>query len=330
LTFIESDLEETENDSEFGDFVSIELAKVCDLRYGENPHQQAALYKTDERCGIAHAEQLHGKEMSFNNYVDAEAAWNLVCEFDELACAIIKHTNPSGVGIGETCETAYRRALATDPISAFGGIVAFNKLVDAEVAESVNEIFTEVVLAPKFTNKALEIFKRKKNLRVLRVEKSADKNLLEYKQISGGFLAQNRDELIITAKELRVVTEKQPTEAEIRALLFGWKVCKHVKSNAIVFANESQTVGVGAGQMNRVDSVRIAAMRAEKSNLELKNTVLASDAFFPFRDNIDEAAKFGISAVIQPGGSVKDAEVIQAANDHGLAMVFTDIRHFKH
>ena len=330
LMFIETDLEESENDSELEDFVSIELAKVCDLRYGENPHQQAALYETGESGGIARAEQLHGKEMSFNNYVDAEAAWNLVCEFDELACAIIKHTNPSGVGVGENVEAAYRRALATDPISAFGGIVAFNQSVDAQVAESVNEIFTEVVLAPEFEAEALDIFKKKKNLRVLRVEKSAGKNLLEYKQISGGFLAQNRDDLIITAKELKVVSEKQPTDAEIRALLFAWKVCKHVKSNAIVFANENQTVGVGAGQMNRVDSVRIAAMRAGKSELELKNTVLASDAFFPFRDNVDEAAKFGISAIIQPSGSVKDEEVIQAANEHELAMVFTGVRHFKH
>ena len=330
LVFIETDLEESENDSELEDFVSIELAKVCDLRYGENPHQQAALYETGESGGIARAEQLHGKEMSFNNYVDAEAAWNLVCEFDELACAIIKHTNPSGVGVGENVEAAYRRALATDPISAFGGIVAFNQSVDAQVAESVNEIFTEVVLAPEFDDEALDIFKKKKNLRVLRVEKSAGKNSFEYKQISGGFLAQNRDDLIITAKDLKVVSEKQPTDAEICALLFAWKVCKHVKSNAIVFANENQTVGVGAGQMNRVDSVRIAAMRAGKSELELKNTVLASDAFFPFRDNVDEAAKFGISAIIQPGGSVKDEEVIQAANEHELAMVFTGIRHFKH
>ena len=330
LMFIETDLEESENDSELEDFVSIELAKVCDLRYGENPHQQAALYETGESGGIARAEQLHGKEMSFNNYVDAEAAWNLVCEFDELACAIIKHTNPSGVGVGENVEAAYRRALATDPISAFGGIVAFNQSVDAQVAESVNEIFTEVVLAPEFEAEALDIFKKKKNLRVLRVEKSAGKNSFEYKQISGGFLAQNLDDLIITAKDLKVVSEKQPTDAEIRALLFAWKVCKHVKSNAIVFANENQTVGVGAGQMNRVDSVRIAAMRAGKSELELKNTVLASDAFFPFRDNVDEAAKFGISAIIQPGGSVKDEEVIQAANEHGLAMVFTGVRHFKH
>ena len=330
LMFIDTDSEETGNDFRLEDFVSVELAKVSDLRYGENPHQQAALYETRESGGIAHAGQLHGKEMSFNNFVDAEAAWNLVCDFDERACAIIKHTNPSGVGVGASNEEAYRRALATDPVSAFGGIVAFNRPVDARVAASVNEIFTEVVLAPDFDEDALEIFKKKKNLRVLRVGKQASRNPLEFKQISGGFLLQYRDDLIITEKDLRIVSEKQPTEAEIRALLFAWKVCKHVKSNAIVFADENQTIGVGAGQMNRVDSVRIAQMRAEKTGLELKNTVLASDAFFPFRDNVDEAAKFGISAIIQPGGSVKDEEVIQAANELGLAMVFTGARHFKH
>ncbi len=315
----------------FPSYDDLELNKISDLRYGENPHQKAALYETFfGKGGIAQAEQLHGKEMSFNNYVDADAAWNLVCEFDQTACAIIKHTNPSGVGIGANNLEAYRRALATDPISAFGGIIAFNTRVDAETALAVNEVFTEVVLATEFNAEALEIFRQKKNLRVLRVEKIGNAEDLEYKQISGGVLVQNRDNLIVTAEDLRVVSERKPTDEEIRAMLFAWKVCKHVKSNAIVFANEFQTVGVGAGQMNRVDSVRIAAMRAEKTELQLKNTVLASDAFFPFRDNVDEAARFGISAVIQPGGSIKDEEVIQSANEHGLAMVFTNFRHFKH
>jgi phosphoribosylaminoimidazolecarboxamide formyltransferase/IMP cyclohydrolase len=331
LSFIETDTEEeTENDSELRDFVSVELTKVADLRYGENPHQKAALYETAASGGIARAEQLHGKEMSFNNYLDAEAAWRLISDFDELACAIIKHTNPSGVGTGENNEEAYRRALATDPVSAFGGIVAFNRTVDAQVAESVNEIFTEVVLAPEFDAAALEIFKKKKNLRVLKVGKTANENSLEYRTISGGMLVQNLDDLKITKEDLKIVSERQPTEEEIRAMLFAWKVCKHVKSNAIVFANERQTIGVGAGQMNRVDSVRIAAMRAARTELALKNSVLASDAFFPFRDNVDEAAKLGIAAIIQPGGSVKDEEVIQAANEHELAMVFTNFRHFKH
>ncbi|MDQ3372836.1 MAG: bifunctional phosphoribosylaminoimidazolecarboxamide formyltransferase/IMP cyclohydrolase [Acidobacteriota bacterium] len=331
-TFDENGNALTDTDQGFAYDEDIALTKVSDLRYGENPHQKAALYEflDQQENGIANAEQLRGKEMSFNNYLDADAAWRLICDFDELACAIIKHTNPSGVGIGKNNEEAYRRALATDPVSAFGGIVAFNEKVDAEVAASVNEIFTEVVLAPDFDAEALDIFRKKKNLRVLRVEKSIDSQLPEYRTISGGMLVQKRDDLIVTADNLRFVTKKQPTEEEIRALLFAWKICKHVKSNAIVFANEFQTVGVGAGQMNRVDSVRIAAMRAEKTQLELNNTVLASDAFFPFRDNIDEAAEFGISAIIQPGGSMRDEEVIQAADEHGLAMALTGVRHFKH
>ncbi|MGI8638978.1 MAG: bifunctional phosphoribosylaminoimidazolecarboxamide formyltransferase/IMP cyclohydrolase [Pyrinomonadaceae bacterium] len=317
-------------DEDFIEFKSLDLIKITDLRYGENPHQKAALYETGEIVGITQAEVLHGKEMSYNNYIDADAAWRLVCDFDEITCAIIKHTNPSGVGVGANNAEAYKRALATDPISAFGGIVAFNKIVDAEAATAVNEIFTEVVIAPDFSGEALEIFKQKKNLRVLRVEETGFADTLEYRTISGGMLVQNRDNLTISAEDLKIVTARKPTDEEIRALLFAWKVCKHVKSNAIVFANEFQTVGVGAGQMNRVDSVRLAAMRAEKTELDLKNTVLASDAFFPFRDNVDEAAKFGISAIIQPGGSMRDEETIQAANEHGLAMVFTGVRHFKH
>ncbi|MDQ3322017.1 MAG: bifunctional phosphoribosylaminoimidazolecarboxamide formyltransferase/IMP cyclohydrolase [Acidobacteriota bacterium] len=323
---------EVADDSELTDFTAINLAKVADLRYGENPHQKAALYENFAvfSYGIAQAEVLHGKEMSYNNYIDADAAWKLVCDFDRLACAIIKHTNPSGVGTGAENLEAYRRALSTDPVSAFGGIVAFNRKLDAEAARAVGEIFTEVVLAPDFDDDALEIFKQKKNLRVLRVEPLNKENALEYKQISGGMLVQNYDDLLVSAEDLRVVSAKKPTESQINALLFAWKVCKHVKSNAIVFANEFQTVGVGAGQMNRVDSVRIAAMRAARTELKLENTVLASDAFFPFRDNIDEAAKFGIAAVIQPGGSIRDDEVIQAADEHGLAMVFTGARHFRH
>lgn len=311
------------------DFVDFE--KVSDLRYGENPHQKAALYVNDdgEIGGIANAELLHGKEMSFNNYVDANAAWDLVNEFSERACAIIKHTNPSGVGVGETNLEAYKRALATDTVSAFGGIVAFNKLVDAEAAKSVSEIFTEVIVAPEFDEEALEILKQKKNLRILVADNLIEKGV-EYKQISGGFLAQEFDEYTLTESDLTVVTKRKPSEEEIRAMLFAWKVCKHVKSNAIVLTNEFQTVGVGAGQMNRVDSVRIAGMRAERSGLEIKGTVLASDAFFPFRDGIDECAKLGISAIIQPGGSVRDEETIQAADEHNLSMVFTKIRHFKH
>jgi phosphoribosylaminoimidazolecarboxamide formyltransferase/IMP cyclohydrolase len=314
---------------------SIQLAKLTDLRYGENPHQKAALY-TDGAGGIANAEQLHGKEMSFNNYVDADAAWNLVNDIDDIAVAIIKHTNPSGVGVGANNLEAYKRALATDPVSAFGGIVAFNRKVDTEVAASVIEVFSEVIIAPNYDADAVEIFKTKKNLRVLKVgggnppgsEGTQDK--VEYRQISGGFLAQDADTHRLSAADLNIVTKRQPTDDEIKAMLFAWTVCKHVKSNAIVFANEHQTLGVGAGQMNRVDSVRIAAMRAERFDHELKGAALASDAFFPFRDNVDEAAKYLVTAIIQPGGSIKDDESIAAADEHNIAMAFTGIRHFKH
>jgi phosphoribosylaminoimidazolecarboxamide formyltransferase/IMP cyclohydrolase len=315
--------------------ITVQLAKITDLRYGENPHQRAALYSTGESGGLADAERLHGKEMSYNNYVDAEAAWNLVQDFDALAVAIIKHTNPSGVGIGENNEQAYRRALSTDPVSAFGGIVAFNRSVDARVADSVNEVFTEVVIAPDFDSEAQNIFKTKKNLRVLRAKAAESKiqnpgSKIVFRQISGGMLVQEKDVHILRQGDLKVVSEKQPNDGEIKALLFAWEVCKHVKSNAIVFANANQTLGIGAGQMNRVDSLRIAAIRAERFNLPLMGSVVASDAFFPFRDNVDEAAKLGVSAIIQPGGSIRDAESIEAANEHGISMVFTGIRHFNH
>jgi phosphoribosylaminoimidazolecarboxamide formyltransferase/IMP cyclohydrolase len=265
--------------------------------------------------------------MSYNNYVDADAAWQLVCDFDENTCAIIKHTNPAGVGQAPTSEEAYRKALATDPLSAFGGIVAFNRKVDEAAAKSVIEIFTEVVIAPGFSDSALDVLKTKKNLRVLRVGEASVSRELQYRQISGGMLAQTPDTHRLNRDNLKVVSKRQPSEAEIDALLFAWTVCKHTKSNAIVYARASQTIGVGAGQMSRVDSVKLGAMRAQ---LPLEKSVLASDAFFPFRDGIDEAAKHGITAVIQPGGSVKDAEVIAAADEHDLAMVFTGVRHFKH
>ncbi len=315
---------------QLSEYKIIELAKITDLRYGENPHQNAVLYATDGG-GIAGAEQLHGKEMSFNNYVDAEAAWNLVQDFDTRAVAIIKHTNPSGVGTGSTNDEAYKRALSSDPVSAFGGIVAFNNRVDADVAKQVIEVFSEVIVAPEYDEAALEIFRSKKNLRVLRVSSPhVSKGNLKYKQLSGGFLVQDADVHRLAVADLKIVSDRQPTNAELNAMQLAWTVCKHVKSNAIVFANENQTIGVGAGQMNRVDSVRIAAMRAERFSLPLKGSVLASDAFFPFRDNVDEAASFGVSAIIQPGGSIKDDESIAAANEHGIAMAFTGIRHFKH
>jgi len=303
------------------------IGKNADLRYGENPHQRAALYQMAEGSGVANAELLSGKEMSFNNYVDADAAWNLVSDFDDTACAIIKHTNPAGVGLGETPAEAYTKALATDPVSAFGGIVAFNGPVDAEAAQEVVKIFTEVVIAPEFEAASLEILQTKKNLRVLRVKRRTAGKKLEFRQISGGMLVQTADDHKLNPLELKIATTRHPTDEEVRALFFAWIVCKHTKSNAIVYARDGQTVGVGAGQMSRVDSVKIGAMRAQ---LPVTGSVLASDAFFPFRDGIDEAARHGITAVIQPGGSVRDEEVIAAANEHGLAMVFTGVRHFKH
>jgi phosphoribosylaminoimidazolecarboxamide formyltransferase/IMP cyclohydrolase len=309
------------------------LRKISDLRYGENPHQKAALYQTEdpyreiEASGIAQAELLGGKEMSFNNYVDADAAWQLVCDFDELTCAIIKHTNPAGVGSAASSEEAYRRALETDPVSAFGGIVAFNRKVDVGAARALTEIFTEVVIAPDYDAEALAALMTKKNLRVLRAGAPLRSMGLDYKPITGGMLVQTRDSHRLTPDDLKVVTKRKPTDEEVRAMLFAWTVCKHTKSNAIVYAREGQTIGVGAGQMSRVDSVKIGAMRAR---LPLENSVVASDAFFPVRDGLDEAARHNVAAIIQPGGSVRDQEVIDAADEHGLAMVFTGVRHFKH
>ncbi len=346
LTFIES--EETIEDgviakktaskpavSLLPETISLMLRKSADLRYGENPHQSAALYQGSESGGgIAGAELLHGKEMSFNNYIDSDAAWRIVSEFDELAVSIIKHTNPAGVGMGVTNLEAYRRALSTDPVSAFGGIVAFNRPLDRDAAAAINEIFTEVVIAPDYAADALEILKTKKNLRIVRIDQSPPEARempgYDFRKISGGMLVQEVDSRIVLPDEIRIVTDRQPTADELRAMMFAWKVCKHVKSNAIVLANPYQTIGVGAGQMNRVDSVRIAAMRAERFSLSPEGAALASDAFFPFRDNVDEAAAIGIKAIIQPGGSIKDSDSIAAANEHGITMAFTGIRHFKH
>ena len=325
---------EDESTGDFPDAAVLVLQKLSDLRYGENPHQGAALYQSiaistepnEDPQGLAGATLISGKEMSFNNYVDAEAAWQLVGDFDEPACAIIKHTNPAGVGLAKTLAEAYQKALATDPVSAFGGIVSFNRPVDVGAATEAIKIFTEVIVAPGYSDEALALLQTKKNLRVLQINSDASEKL-EYRQISGGMLVQARDIHRLKREDLVVVTQRTPTDEEIEALLFGWTVCKHTKSNAIVYARAGQTVGVGAGQMSRIDSVKIGAMRAQ---LPVAGSVLASDAFFPFRDGLDEAAKYGITAVIQPGGSVRDEEVIAAADEHGLAMVFSGIRHFKH
>jgi len=315
--------------------LTLTLYRHQGLRYGENPHQKAALYRVPEdEPGVAAARQLHGKELSFNNYLDLDAAWALVMEFSEPACAIIKHTNPCGVATGETPAIAWRKALATDPTSAFGGIVGFNCPVTAEAARALTGLFLEAIIAPGYEPEALTILAQKKNLRVMLMEPTASEALpgrrwstYDLKRISGGVLLQTRDQLSWESSTLRVVTQREPTAEEMDALRFAWIVCKHVKSNAIVLARSGQLLGVGAGQMSRVDSVKLAAMKAV---LPTEGAVLASDAFFPFRDGIDEAARHGVRAIIQPGGSIRDAEVIAAADEHGLAMVFTGIRHFKH
>lgn len=303
--------------------------KAMDLRYGENPHQRAALYLTSNAGGgIAAAEKLHGKELSFNNLIDLDAAWSLVSEFAETACVIIKHTNPCGAAIAADPREAFEKARATDPVSAFGGIIGFNRTVTESAAKAVGETFFEAIAAPDYEPAAIRALASKKNLRIMRVHASPDRAPYDLRVISdNGLLIQDRDYGVLADEKLRVVTERHPNEAEMRALRFAWIIAKHVKSNAIVYARESQLVGVGAGQMSRVDSVKLGAMKAQ---LVLAGSVVASDAFFPFRDGVDEAAGVGITAIIQPGGSVRDEEVIAAANEHNLAMVFTGMRHFKH
>ncbi|RZU39083.1 bifunctional phosphoribosylaminoimidazolecarboxamide formyltransferase/IMP cyclohydrolase [Edaphobacter modestus] len=302
------------------------------LRYGENPHQRAGLYIDGSGRGVAAVQQLQGKELSYNNLVDLDACWELVSEFDaatEAAVAIIKHTNPCGASTGKTVLEAYRRALEADPVSAFGGVIGVNREVDGEAADEIAKLFVEAIVAPSFTNEALERFAAKKNLRLVKIVPADTARVI--KQVSGGFLVQDADRLRVTEAELKIVTQRSPTAEEMRALLFAWKVCKHVKSNAIVYARYSeghgQTVGIGAGQMSRVDAAKFGAMKAV---LPLKGTVAASDAFFPFPDGLETIAAAGATAVIQPGGSVKDADVIAAADRLGVAMALTGVRHFRH
>jgi phosphoribosylaminoimidazolecarboxamide formyltransferase/IMP cyclohydrolase len=309
----------------FPDTLRLSFQKTMDLRYGENPHQQAAMYSDGSGSGVANARQLQGKELSYNNIVDLQAAWDLAQDFDETVCAIIKHTNPCGAATGKTLAEAYLRALECDPVSAFGGVIGVNRPVDAAAASEMAKLFLEVIAAPAFDDAAKEIFSSKKNLRLVAVPPGQQKWVL--KNISGGMLVQDADRRHLSDADLKVVTRRQPTEAEKRALLFAWKVCKHVKSNAILYARDGQTVGVGAGQMSRVDSCKVGAMKAQ---LPLKGTVAASDAFFPFPDGVEEIAKAGSTAIIQPGGSVRDEDVIEAADRLGLAMIFTGVRHFRH
>ncbi len=299
--------------------------KIMDLRYGENPHQKAAMYSDNSGRGVANGRQLQGKELSYNNIVDLQAAWDLAQEFEEPVVAIIKHTNPCGTATGKTLVEAYRKALECDPVSAFGGVIGVNRVIDGDAAEEMAKLFLEVIAAPGFDEAAKAKFSSKKNLRLVEVVPSDQKWVL--KNISGGMLMQDADVRPLCEADLKVVTKRAPAPEEKRALLFGWKVCKHVKSNAILYVRDGQTVGVGAGQMSRVDSCKIGAMKAQ---LPLKGTVAASDAFFPFPDGVEEIAKAGSTAIIQPGGSVRDQEVIEAADRHGMAMIFTGVRHFRH
>jgi phosphoribosylaminoimidazolecarboxamide formyltransferase / IMP cyclohydrolase len=312
--------------------IHISLERMQVMRYGENPHQHASLYVAAGRpaAGLAGAKQLQGKELSYNNLVDLDAAWKLVTEFSRPAVAIIKHNNPCGAAEQEGLLDAYQKALACDPVSAFGGVLAFNRVLGAVAAEEVAKLFVECIVAPGYEEATLQKFASKKNLRLLEMPGEAPVEDLELKRISGGVLVQETDRHELAESDLRVLTERAPTQAELRALLFGWKVCKHVKSNAIVFAREGRTVGIGAGQMSRVDSVKIAVIKAATAGLSLAGSAVASDAFFPFPDGVEEAGKAGATAVIQPGGSVRDADVVAAANKLGMAMVFSGVRHFRH
>jgi len=295
------------------------------LRYGENPHQRAALYVDGSGTGVAGATQLQGKELSYNNLVDLDACWELAQEFDSPGVAIIKHTNPSGAATGATVLEAYRKALEADPVSAFGSVIGINREVDAAAAEEIAKLFVEAIAAPSFTPEARARFAAKKNLRLVEVRPARTAQII--KQVSGGLLLQDADRGHITAADVKVVTARKPTEDEVAALLFAWRVCKHVKSNAVVYARNGQTIGIGAGQMSRVDAAKFGAMKAV---LPLKGCVAASDAFFPFPDGLEVVVAAGATAVIQPGGSVKDSDVIAASDRLGIAMVFTGMRHFRH
>jgi phosphoribosylaminoimidazolecarboxamide formyltransferase/IMP cyclohydrolase len=316
---------EFHDENGFPQTLRLSFNKVTDLRYGENPHQQAAMYSNGSGKGVANGRQIQGKELSYNNIVDLQAAWDLAQEFDGPVCAIIKHTNPAGTATGASLLDAYKKALACDPVSAFGGVIGVNRPLDGDAAEEMAKLFLEVIAAPSFSEAARAKFASKKNLRLVEITEAPQKWVL--KNVSGGVLLQDSDDRPLTEADLKVVSKREPSPEEKRALLFAWKVSKHVKSNAIVYARDGQTVGVGAGQMSRVDSCKIGAMKAV---LPLKGTVAASDAFFPFPDGVEEIAKVGATAIIQPGGSVRDPEVIATADRLGLAMIFTGIRHFRH
>jgi phosphoribosylaminoimidazolecarboxamide formyltransferase/IMP cyclohydrolase len=317
---------------EYPEVLSLQFAKRQDLRYGENPHQSAAFYRDPRPVegSLATGRQIQGKDLSYNNIADADAAWECVKSFSEPACVIVKHANPCGAAVAATLLETYQRAFATDPVSAFGGILAFNRPLDRATAEALAKQFAEVVIAPRVEADAQSILAGKSNLRVLEVPLGHSSQAHDYKRVGGGLLVQSSDSRTLNRGEVKVVTRKQPSESQWDDLLFAWRVAKYVKSNAIVFCRDRATLGVGAGQMSRVDSARIATIKAQAASLPLAGSAVASDAFFPFRDGLDVVAEAGASAVIQPGGSVRDQEVIAAADERGIAMVFTGVRHFRH
>jgi len=316
----------------YPEWLTMQFEKLQDMRYGENPHQSAAFYRdaTPVPGGLASYRQLQGKELSYNNVSDSDAAWECVKTFDEPACVIIKHANPCGVAVARTPKEAYERAFATDPVAAFGGIIAVNRPLDGAAADAVSRQFVEVLIAPAMTEEARKTLSSKPNVRVLEVPMDAGASPFDMKRVGGGLLIQSPDSRNVSAADLRVVTRATPTEAQLGDLLFAWRVAKFVKSNAIVFCGDGRTLGVGAGQMSRVDSARIAVIKAGNAGLSLAGSVVASDAFFPFRDGVDVVAQAGAKAIIQPGGSMRDEEIIAAADELGLAMVFTGFRHFRH
>ena len=325
-------LDEEGHRGRFPQVLTRQWEKVQDMRYGENPHQAAAFYREVSVAPglLAGYVQLQGKELSYNNIADSDAAWECARSFDAPACVIIKHANPCGVAVGADSAEAYAKAFKTDSKSAFGGILAFNTTVTVACAEMISKQFAEVIMAPAFDEGALAILEKKPNLRLLTIEMGEDHNDYEFKRVGGGLLVQTPDLQIVSEEALRVVTKKQPTAQQLKDMLFAWRVAKFVKSNTIVFAKDGMTMGVGAGQMSRVDSARIASIKAEEAGLSLKDTAVASDAFFPFRDGLDVVVDAGASCVIQPGGSIRDEEVIQAADERGVVMVFTGERHFRH
>ena len=328
-------LSSLEDDGKRGTFpatFNLQFEKLQQLRYGENPHQQAAFYRDVHPAAgaLVHLTQLQGKELSYNNIADADGAWECVKTFDQAACVIVKHANPCGIAVAASILEAYIKAFATDPTSAFGGIIAFNRKVDKNTAEAVIKQFVEVVIAPEFSAEAKTVFSQKANIRLLSVPLAQQAHDYDLKRIGGGVLIQTPDNLNISLANLKPVTKVKPNDQQLSDLLFAWRVAKFVKSNAIVFCKNGQTLGVGAGQMSRVDSARIAAIKAENAKLSLAGSVVASDAFFPFRDGVDVVAKAGATAIIQPGGSMRDDEVIAAADELGIAMVFTGVRHFRH